>query len=552
MQHLDEGTIHAWLDGALPAAEGAAVEAHAAACAECAARVAEARGLIAGASGILTALDDVPAGVIPGRAAAPEEALRAALAAARAEMGDAPGVRDLHDARQRRTRRSWLAPAPLRAAAAVAFVALGGLAVLRARGPAERADEMMASASRTTLSADTAVMAPSAAPLPAPAPAAGRTAAAEAAAPRAERVAVPPPRAPTPAAPEPAGNLAATGAAGGAAGGADAAAGAAQDAAVRQAAPSAAREEQAFAARARTDAQRKAVASVAPSAPALASAKAGTRRVAVEGRVTDAGSGGPVEGAQVLLEEAGKTAVTDSDGRFVIADASPGTHTAQVRRMGYASETQTVRVDADSAAELRVALEAAGTMLQGQAVAAAPEREGARRTAKAAAPIPGAPEAAADAASALARANASAANEAVTADTARPAAELAGCYELSFGAWTPAMDDADAAALPRVVALDTVRAAAPTGAAYRMRTRTPTSAGGLAGGSWVVIPGAAGAADLLSLRWSAGERTLEARLARDGTSLRGIAHLDARGDPARRSVLRAARASCPPAVRPPE
>jgi len=65
MQHLDEGTIHAWLDGALPSAEAAHVEAHAASCAECAARIAEARGLIAGSSRIVASLDIVPAKVIP-------------------------------------------------------------------------------------------------------------------------------------------------------------------------------------------------------------------------------------------------------------------------------------------------------------------------------------------------------------------------------------------------------------------------------------------------------------------------------------------------------
>ena len=42
MQHPEEGTIHAWLDGALPADEAAAAEAHVAGCSECAARVAEA------------------------------------------------------------------------------------------------------------------------------------------------------------------------------------------------------------------------------------------------------------------------------------------------------------------------------------------------------------------------------------------------------------------------------------------------------------------------------------------------------------------------------
>ena len=65
MQHLDEGTIHAWLDGALPADESTGVERHVAQCRECASLVAEARGMIAGASRIASALDVVPGGVIP-------------------------------------------------------------------------------------------------------------------------------------------------------------------------------------------------------------------------------------------------------------------------------------------------------------------------------------------------------------------------------------------------------------------------------------------------------------------------------------------------------
>ena len=65
MQHLDEGTIHAWLDGELPPAEREAAEAHVASCDECRAAVAEARGFIAASSRILTALDAVPGGVLP-------------------------------------------------------------------------------------------------------------------------------------------------------------------------------------------------------------------------------------------------------------------------------------------------------------------------------------------------------------------------------------------------------------------------------------------------------------------------------------------------------
>jgi hypothetical protein len=65
MQHLDEGTIHAWLDGALAGDEAAAVARHVDECRECAAMVAEARGMIAATGRIVSALDDVPAGVIP-------------------------------------------------------------------------------------------------------------------------------------------------------------------------------------------------------------------------------------------------------------------------------------------------------------------------------------------------------------------------------------------------------------------------------------------------------------------------------------------------------
>ena len=68
MQHPDEGTIHAWLDGALSANEGRAIEAHLAECADCRAAVVEARGLIAGSTRILLALDSVPGGVLPAAA----------------------------------------------------------------------------------------------------------------------------------------------------------------------------------------------------------------------------------------------------------------------------------------------------------------------------------------------------------------------------------------------------------------------------------------------------------------------------------------------------
>ena len=98
MQHPEEGTIHAWLDGALPADEAAALEAHAAGCSECAARVAEARGLIAASSRIVGALDAIPAGVIPVR---------------------------------KRVRQAWYLSNQMRAAAAILIVATASLLVMR-------------------------------------------------------------------------------------------------------------------------------------------------------------------------------------------------------------------------------------------------------------------------------------------------------------------------------------------------------------------------------------------------------------------------------------
>ena len=115
MQHLDEGTIHSWLDGALSADEAVRMEVHVKECPQCAAAVAEARGFIAGSSRILTALDNAPRGVMP-----------AAVA------------------RKRVDSIVW------RVAATVLVVAAGTLVVVRNRG----ADEQLMSAKteRVTLS----------------------------------------------------------------------------------------------------------------------------------------------------------------------------------------------------------------------------------------------------------------------------------------------------------------------------------------------------------------------------------------------------------------
>ena len=113
MPHPDEGTIHAWLDGALGPAEARAIEAHVAECPACASAVADARGVLAAASRILSALDSVPGGVLPSPAESTE--------------GHARANRDV--ARERRPFRA----ARWRLAAALMLVAGGSWVVARTR-----------------------------------------------------------------------------------------------------------------------------------------------------------------------------------------------------------------------------------------------------------------------------------------------------------------------------------------------------------------------------------------------------------------------------------
>jgi hypothetical protein len=116
MQHLDDGTIHAWLDGELSADEAERIAVHAGKCVECGALVAEARGLIAASTRILTALDDVPAGVMPNGSVVSEKPVAAG---------------------EPIFRHRWYDRTDLRAAAALLFVAGASLVAVKiARNPA--------------------------------------------------------------------------------------------------------------------------------------------------------------------------------------------------------------------------------------------------------------------------------------------------------------------------------------------------------------------------------------------------------------------------------
>ena len=184
MQHLEEGTIHAWLDGALPPDEGRAIEEHAAGCAACAAAIAEARGLIAGSSRILAALDAVPGGVLPS-------------ADAFAALGTG-GRRPATPAG-----RQWWRSVPLRAAAAIVLVgSVSWLATRSAvqREPASAAKVVMAPAEDRAAVADadttSAAKPPVVEPQTKAAPSPGRTRRAATPTPRGFEVPRPAPAAP--------------------------------------------------------------------------------------------------------------------------------------------------------------------------------------------------------------------------------------------------------------------------------------------------------------------------------------------------------------------
>ncbi|MEO7682854.1 MAG: carboxypeptidase-like regulatory domain-containing protein [Gemmatimonadaceae bacterium] len=284
MQHLDEGTIHAWLDGELSPDEASNVAAHASACPECAAMVAEARGLVAASTRILTALDEVPGSVIP-------------------------SVPDIAPAQT--VRRRWYQRTDVRAAAALLLVAGTSLVVVQ-RGA-------NSSASRAMLATDDKGQA---------------TPAAGAATPESRTFAAPlrkeeaksgfaVPRDQTAQA-----NAMAD----------------AQPRRLQARDESQLLKEEAAKSRAADVASVLAAPPISVArvgaAPPMVTAPAEGRTGAnapgvVQGRVIDKQSGKGVSQAQVVIEGTSLDAATDKDGNFRITNVPPGDQRLRVRRIGY-------------------------------------------------------------------------------------------------------------------------------------------------------------------------------------------------------------------------
>jgi hypothetical protein len=340
-EHVDEGTVHAWLDGALSADEGARVEAHVASCATCSAVVAEAHGLVAGASRILNALDEVPGDVIP---AAP------------------PVVPDVRPIAGARSRRRFGVPA--RAAAALLLMAGATTVVLVRDGPSsapsprevgalvDAAPDARPNATAATPAAPVPSAARPEAPAAAPMPTPG--ASVRARAPRApfEAMATPAPLGATDARAD----VSAQGA-----GSASAALSRAAEAPKRAMAATAAPP---------ADLERSTVAQGAERRAGEAVATG-----VVSGVVTDR-RGAPLPSANVVVAGTAIGATSDSTGRFVLRDVPAGDAALTARRLGFASATQRVVVPGADTAHTTLALAAAVRALSQVGVAAAAPQAG--------------------------------------------------------------------------------------------------------------------------------------------------------------------------------
>jgi TonB-dependent SusC/RagA subfamily outer membrane receptor len=94
--------------------------------------------------------------------------------------------------------------------------------------------------------------------------------------------------------------------------------------------------------------------SLAFAAPGAASAQAtGT----LAGRIIDGGSGATIEAAQVYLVGLNLGALSAANGRYLIVGVPVGTHELRVERLGYASATRQVTVEANQTLALDIIIE---------------------------------------------------------------------------------------------------------------------------------------------------------------------------------------------------
>jgi hypothetical protein len=507
MQHLDEGTIHAWLDGQLPRDEAQRVEAHVAECRQCADAVAEARGLIAASSRILTALDSVPREVVP-----KQVSFRAEMVAARAADVVADAFVPLEEAVRPQPLRRWFkGPASLAAAAAI-VVAIGTAIVVENGGDdvAVTPERVSTAVARSGPSVDSASIpaapqtgVPSAAPAAvAPAAAAESKSLGDARGATADRqVAVAPPsvsdlrntasserlrlrRAPGDSGIESVTALKET------------------EARALYAPPanSPRVEIRLRAALPGTDSVSRSVDELAKDKtdavradrPQQVAADAASRTAAtgvVKGRVTDGNNTG-LANAMVMIAGTNTGVATNEAGEFTIAGVQAGTRRLTVRRIGYEQASREIAVAAGRTLETDVVLNPSRTELSNVVVtgaAGATTQAGARAKA-APAPNPAAP----------------AMDTAPGAPITAAQSNAVGCYELGITALLPTRNTFRG--VPRRIALDSeIVPANAEGVWYRARDLAKTNA--QPNGLWRPT-----GPDGVEIEWTYGSRTARVRV----------------------------------------
>ena len=489
MQHLDEGTIHAWLDGQLPRDEAHQVEAHVAECRECADAVAEARGLIAASSRILTALDGVPGEVVPKQAPFRTEAEAARANAIADAAADAIVPLDLV---VRRAPRRWFNGASLAAAAAI-VVGIGTVGLMqRAAGPIPAAKERTVSSTAVAGRSESAASAaPVASVVPARAAdsvgvASNVVAGVPSVAGLKRAVAIP--NAPNETAAkkeaEPQ-TFAVTDLR-------DTTLNRGKEPAANKPADELAKDTKQLA-----QAQRLQVAApaLAPQATKLDSARPDQARAAafpagdLKGRVIDANDNG-LAGASVSVEGTTTAVVTNTAGEFAISGLQGGAHRISVRRVGYQPVDRDITVTPGRTLQTDVVLNASPGALNDVVVTSA---------------AGAAPRAAPSAKAKTAPARAQSVDTAPGAPITAEQSNAVGCYELGITATSVSRNGFRQ--VPRRIALDSeIVPANADGVWYRARDLARTNP--VANGLW-----RPSGSDAIELEFTFGSRTARIRVA---------------------------------------
>lgn len=98
--------------------------------------------------------------------------------------------------------------------------------------------------------------------------------------------------------------------------------------------------------------------------PSTAIAQNSAPQFEVRGRVLDAGTGAPIEGAVVELRDVRRKAAADSTGQFVLRGVQAGTHHWVISRLGYAAWEEDAEV-ADGDDEFTIRLLPRAEVLEG-------------------------------------------------------------------------------------------------------------------------------------------------------------------------------------------